>query len=73
MAAKTETETETPAVKVPAEPTIHLDEFCQRLSERVKTYTLIAGFEREMRGAGNLRATSSAYLASFEAFKTRAA
>lgn len=45
-----------------------LDEFCARLSENEKRYTLIAGFHSGEIKARRLRDTASAYEARFAAF-----
>ncbi|NCA72072.1 MAG: hypothetical protein EOM91_18735 [Sphingobacteriia bacterium] len=63
-----------------AEPTsdsasaaVTLDEFCARLSERVRKIPLISGFAADCRAAGHLRDTEAAYQAAFDAFRNRSA
>lgn len=60
---------EQPAAKKeqPAER-VSLDDFCTRLSESEKRYTLIAGFHATESKSKRLRDTSDAYQARYAAF-----
>lgn len=79
MAVKPSTETEpqadaAPAVPAdPSAPVIALDEFCARLSERVRKIPLISGFAADCRRSEHLRDTEAAYQAAFDAFRNRSA
>jgi hypothetical protein len=54
-------------------PVIDLDEFCARLSERVRKIPLISGFAADCRKNGHLRDTEASYRVAFDAFRTRSA
>ena len=75
MAVKPSTDTEPQAdAAITAEtPVIALDEFCARLSERVRKVPLISGFAADRRAAGHLRDSEAGYQAAFDAFRTRSA
>lgn len=64
-----------PATAAPSAtaPVVSLDEFCARLSERVRKVPLISGFAADERSAGRLRNTEAAYQAAFDAFRNRSA
>lgn len=53
---------------VPDEPTIELGEFCARLSEKVRSPELIAGFHCTCEAKGVLKDTAAAYTARFDEF-----
>lgn len=48
-----------------------LNEFCRRLSERERRYTLISGFHHAMTKAGRLSDTAENYSAAFADFTKR--
>ncbi|NCC29498.1 MAG: hypothetical protein EOM22_15515 [Gammaproteobacteria bacterium] len=54
-------------------PILSLDEFCARLSERVRKIPLISGFAADRRKAGHLRDSEAAYQTAFNAFRNRSA
>lgn len=59
---------EQPTPKEQSAERVALDEFCARLSENEKRYTLIAGFHASEVKARRLRDTSEAYANRFAAF-----
>ena len=77
MAVKPSTDTEPQAdaaETTPAgAPVLTLDEFCARLSERVRKIPLISGFAADCRRLDRMRDTEAAYQAAFDAFRNRSA
>ncbi|BCP56314.1 hypothetical protein K32_49310 [Kaistia sp. 32K] len=68
--AKSSAAADKPDVSPGAEPqsTITLNEFCLRLSTRVKRVELIGAFEHAERAADKANDTEAAYQARFDAF-----
>lgn len=66
-----ETTTSAENVRPEEQHAVSLDEFCTRLSRKVKSPEMIAAFHHLEKAAGRVTALSSAYQARFEEVSSR--